>query len=305
MSLAGSQAVDEYFDMAMLEIYTVKLLRAFSRDMGVPTQKASRKEKLKMTLRAWAEAQTEENVEEDDPEDGPSVDEITAAIVPPAKPGSSVADKGQTTEERREEREFQLQMARLKIKAQQEERRAEREAKQAEVERAASQAAAERALAEKKHLLAHELSLKEVEIKAKQSESSSDGSSIHAGPVGDKRVCIPKKVGQSFEVGDDTDKWLAAYEVALRAHGTSEEHYGAALWFSVPAVGRDTIPILAPQDRYAPMKAALLAKFGLSPEKYHERFRDSTKLSTQTWVDCYDSSNKALDGWMGVGQQSR
>ncbi|KAJ1210122.1 hypothetical protein NDU88_005490 [Pleurodeles waltl] len=71
-------------------------------------------------------------------------------------PGSSVSDQGLTTEER----EFQLQMARLKIEAQQEEKRAEREAKQAE-------AAAERALAEKKLLLAHELRLKELDLKGR------------------------------------------------------------------------------------------------------------------------------------------
>ncbi|KAJ1217648.1 hypothetical protein NDU88_005241 [Pleurodeles waltl] len=185
----------------------------------------------------------------------------TTAIVPPAKPGSSVSDRGLTTEERREEREFQLQMARLKIEAQQEEKRAEREAK-----------ADERALAEKKLLLAHELSLKELEIKARQFEPSSDGGSIHAGPVWEKKVCIPKNVVPSFVVGDDIDKWLAAYEVSLRAHGTSEEHWGAALWFCVPAVGRDTLLTLVPQDRYvyAPMKASLLAKFRLTPEKYRQ-----------------------------------
>ncbi|KAJ1088424.1 hypothetical protein NDU88_001581 [Pleurodeles waltl] len=118
-------------------------------------------------------------------------------------------------------------MAKLKIDAQHEERRAEREVKQAEAETAANQieaeraeAAAERALTEKKLLLAHELSLKELEIKARQSESSSDGVTIRAGPVGDKQVHIPKNVMPSFVVGDDIDKWLAAYEVALMAHGT-------------------------------------------------------------------------------------
>ncbi|KAJ1150468.1 hypothetical protein NDU88_003259 [Pleurodeles waltl] len=78
---------------------------------------------------------------------------------------------------------------------------AKREAKQAEAERAAKQieaeraeAAAERALAEKKLLLAHELSLKELDLKAKQSESSNNGFSILTEPAGEKKVHIPKNV---------------------------------------------------------------------------------------------------------------
>ncbi|KAJ1155878.1 hypothetical protein NDU88_008603 [Pleurodeles waltl] len=137
MSLAGSVPGDEDFDLAMLETYTVKQLKGFCRDMGVPTQKASRKAEFQMVLRAWAEAHSDENVEEEGPEEDPSedflpsVEEVPTVIVPPAKPGSSVSEQGLTTEERRGEREIQLQMAMLKIEAQKEERRAEREAKAA------------------------------------------------------------------------------------------------------------------------------------------------------------------------------
>ncbi|KAJ1135000.1 hypothetical protein NDU88_001446 [Pleurodeles waltl] len=194
--------------------------------MRVPTQEASKKEDFQVALRAWAEAHLEEDDEEEEPENGPSenlslsVDGVTTAIVPPSRPGSSVSVQSLTAEERREEREFQLQMAKLKIEAQQEERRAEREAKQAEAERAAKQieaeraeAAAERALAEKKLLLAHELSLKELDLKAKQSESSNNGGSILTGPAEQKKVRIPKNVVPSFVVGDDIDKWLAAMKL--------------------------------------------------------------------------------------------
>ncbi|KAJ1171357.1 hypothetical protein NDU88_003220 [Pleurodeles waltl] len=210
MSLTGSQTGD--FDLVQLDTYTVKQLRGFCRALRVPTQGASRKEDFQVALRAWAEAHLEDD-EEEEPGNGTSeefslsVDGVTTAIVPPSRPGSSVSMQSLTAEERREEREFQLQMAKLKIEAQQEERRAEREAKQAEAERAAKQieaertakqiqaeaeraakqaeaeraakqVEAERALAEKKLLLAHELSLKELEIKARQSESSNNGGSI-------------------------------------------------------------------------------------------------------------------------------
>ncbi|KAJ1092684.1 hypothetical protein NDU88_005794 [Pleurodeles waltl] len=165
-------------------------------------------------------------------------------------------------------------MAKLKIEAQQEERRAEREAKQAEAERAAKQieaeragAAAESALAEKKLLLAHELRLKELDLKAKQSESSNNGGSILTGPAGEKRVRIPKNVVPSFVVGDDIDKWLAAYEVALRAHEVPEGQWGVAMWGYVPPLGRETLLTLDQPDQntYPLQKATLLAKFRLTP----------------------------------------
>ncbi|KAJ1123233.1 hypothetical protein NDU88_001706 [Pleurodeles waltl] len=168
--------------------------------------------------------------------------------MPPYRPGSSVSEQSLTAEERREEREFQLQMAKLKIEAQQEEKRAEREAKQAQAERTAKQVEAERTLAEKKLLLAHELSLKELEIKARQSESSNNGGSIQTGPAGEKKVRIPKNVVPSFVVGGDIDKWLAAYEVALRAHEVPEGQWGVAMWGYVPPLGRDTLLTLDQPD---------------------------------------------------------
>ncbi|KAJ1103803.1 hypothetical protein NDU88_001224 [Pleurodeles waltl] len=321
MSLTGSQTGD--FDLVQLDTYTVKQLKGFCRVLRVPTQGASRKEDFQVALRAWAEAHLEDD-EEEEPENGPSegfslsVDGVTTAIVPPSRPGSSVSVQSLTAEERREEREFQLQMAKLKIEAQQEERRAEREAKQAEAERAAKQieaereakqaeaeratkqVEAERALTEKKLLLAQELSLKELEIKARQSESSNNGGSILTGPAGEKKVRIPKNVVPSFVVGDDIDKWLAAYEVALRAHEVPEGQWGVAMWGYVPPLGRDTLFTLDPPDQntYPLQKATLLAKFGLTPEGYHQRFRDSTKQTTQTWVDFFDFSSKALNGWV-------
>ncbi|KAJ1214393.1 hypothetical protein NDU88_002012 [Pleurodeles waltl] len=285
--------------------------------MRVPTQGTSKKEDFQVALRAWAEAHLEEDDEEEEPENGPSedfslsVDGVTTAILPPSRPGSSVSVQSLTAEERREEREFQLQMAKLKIEAQQEERRAEREAKQAEAERAAKQiqdeaeraakqVEAERALAENKLLLAHEMSLKELEIKARQSESSNNGGSIQTGPAGEKKVRIPKNVVPSFVVGDDIDKWLAAYEVALRAHEVPEGQWGVAMWGYVPPLGRDTLLTLDQPDQntYPLQKATLLAKFGLTPEGYRQRFRDSTKQTTQTWVDFFDFSSKALNGWV-------
>ncbi|KAJ1201921.1 hypothetical protein NDU88_005725 [Pleurodeles waltl] len=261
----------------------------------VENNDASPKEDFQVALIAWAEAHLEDDAEDEELEDGPSevflpsVDEVTTAIVPPAKPGSSVSDQGLIAEERSEEREFQLQMARLKIESQKEERRAEKEVQ-----------AAERDLAENKLLLAHELSLKELDLKAKQSESSSNSGNIQAGPAGEKKVGIPKNGVPSFVVRDDIDNWIAAYEVALRAHEVPEGQCKTAMWSYVPEIGRDTLLTLDPKDQntYPLMKAILLAKFGLTSEKYRQRFRVSTKQSTQTWVDFFDFSSKALNGWV-------
>ncbi|KAJ1217002.1 hypothetical protein NDU88_004599 [Pleurodeles waltl] len=292
------------FDLVLLDTYTVKQLKGFCRAMRVPTQGASKKEDFQVALRAWAEAHLEEDDEEEEPENGPSED-LLLSVDDREKPSKLMLKE-------------QPNMAKLKIEAQQEERRAEREAKQADAERAAKQieaerttehaeakraakqVEAERALAEKKLLLAHELSLKELDIKARQSESSNNGGSIQTGPAGEKKVCIPKNVVPSFVMGDDMDKWLAAYEVALRAHEVPEGQWGVAMWGYMPPLGRDTLLTLdqLDQNTYPLQKATLLAKFGLTPEGYHQRFRDSTKQTTQTWVDFFDFSSKALNGWV-------
>ncbi|KAJ1088960.1 hypothetical protein NDU88_002114 [Pleurodeles waltl] len=72
------------------------------------------------------------------------------------------------------------------------------------------------------------------------------------------------------------------------------------MWGYVPPLGRDTLLTLDQPDKntYPLQKATLLAKFGLTPEGYRQRYRDSTKLTTQTWVDFFDFSSKALNGWV-------
>ncbi|KAJ1173424.1 hypothetical protein NDU88_005259 [Pleurodeles waltl] len=46
------------------------------------------------------------------------------------------------------------------------------------------------------------------------------------------------------------------------------------------------------------MKRCLTKKFGLTPEQYRMKFRDTQKVSTQSWVDFVDTSLKALEGWI-------
>ena len=55
----------------------------------------------------------------------------------------------------------------------------------------------------------------------------------------------------------------------------------------MPPTGRDTLLSLSEDDRmkYAPMKAALVQNFDLTPERYRLKFRDSQKLTSQNCVD--------------------
>ena len=136
-----------------------------------------------MSMKAWAEAHpdlfgnTEENVELQvspiEESTTANEEEETPKLELPRRAGSCISSQGRSPDERREEREFRLQMAKLRM----EESIAERAV--ADAERAAKRAA-ERAFEEKKLLLAQEVSLRELEIKARQVASSTDGSSVAA-----------------------------------------------------------------------------------------------------------------------------
>ncbi|XP_078496945.1 uncharacterized protein LOC144753011 [Lissotriton helveticus] len=75
---------------------------------------------------------------------------------------------------------------------------------------------------------------------------------------------------------------------------------GGGLYKYMPPTGRDTLLALEQekQTHYPTMKMALIKKFGLTPEKYRQKFRGSHKLSTQNWVDFLDYARKALEGWV-------
>ena len=78
-------------------------------------------------------------------------------------------------------------------------------------------------------MLAQEVSLKELEFRARQiSGSSKNGDSNTVVPTTDRRVHIPKDLVPSYVVGDDIDNWFEAYELALGMHQVPTEDWGLA-----------------------------------------------------------------------------
>ena len=86
--------------------------------------------------------------------------------------------------------------------------------------------------------ISHELSLKELNIRALQIVSSSSNAvSIHAMSTSESKICLPKDLVPSYVVGEYINMWLAAYEVALRVHKVPEESWGGGLWSICPQWG--------------------------------------------------------------------
>ncbi|KAJ1134754.1 hypothetical protein NDU88_001201 [Pleurodeles waltl] len=196
--------------------------------------------------------------------------------------GGSVSSYALSSEELRDrqaERDLRLQLAQLAAK----ERRAEADKALVEERRAE----AERALAGRKILLAHELSLKELDIKAQQVESSG-GSKITLSSV-EKEGNPPRDLVPDFREGEDIDKWFEVYEVTLVTHRIPEEDWGSGLWRHIPGNGRDALLALDGRDklrdklRYPTMKETLAKKYGFTPEDCTLRFRGSRKLPHQSW----------------------
>ena len=115
-------------------------------------------------------------------------------------------------EERKTEKALKLQLSEISLAAE----------KRAVAERALEEK--KLALEEKKKLLTHEMSQKELDLKAKQiTESSDDGGSDTEVPRRGKRVHSPRGLVTSFVEGGDIDNWFGAYEVALGMHQVPEQ----------------------------------------------------------------------------------
>ncbi|KAJ1124173.1 hypothetical protein NDU88_002634 [Pleurodeles waltl] len=196
-----------------------------------------------------------------------------------SRASSSVSSKGLTPEElqdRQAERAYQLELQKLNLEKERDERRA--------------------LLEERKMQLAHELNLKELD---QRSQSSRDGGS-NPTVQPERRVHIPKDLVRDYKREGDIYLWFKGYESALHMNLVPEAHWGAALWKHFEAEGRDTQTALGyAQDLpYPVMKEALLTRYGLTPEQYKEKFRSYKRKESQTWLECVDSFCRSLDGWV-------
>ncbi|KAJ1218283.1 hypothetical protein NDU88_005866 [Pleurodeles waltl] len=198
-----SLAAEAAFDLEKLETYIMAQLKQFCNDFACPNKGSAKKEELQKALMAWVTAKevvghTEEDEEEEE------VQSIHNGIVGgPVMPrekvsraGSSVSSKGPTPEElqdRQAEREYQLELEKLKFKMER-----EREERKMVIE-------------EKKILMAHELSLKELD---QRSHSRRDcGSNFTVQP--ERRVHIPKDLVKNYKREDDIYLWFKGYESAV------------------------------------------------------------------------------------------
>ncbi|KAJ1132590.1 hypothetical protein NDU88_010897 [Pleurodeles waltl] len=109
---------------------------------------------------------------------------------------------------------------------------------------------------------------------------------------------LPTDLVPGFKEGDDIRQWLREYEEALVGHRIPEKDWGTVLESYIPEVERDVL--LAPEgsDRqgYPHIRKALIEKFGLTPEDYRLRFRGSKNQSHQSWEDFLGTCCKALTG---------
>ncbi|KAJ1191755.1 hypothetical protein NDU88_001071 [Pleurodeles waltl] len=117
---------------------------------------------------------------------------------------------------------------------------------------------------------------------------------------------LPKGVVPAYVEGDDIDKWLGAFERALQMRRVKPQYWGSLLWELVPNSGRNRLLTLRGEeaDSYPIMKRCLTKTFGLTPEQYRLKFRDTQKTSTQSWVDFVDNFSKSTGG-LDTGQQGK
>ncbi|KAJ1201767.1 hypothetical protein NDU88_005573 [Pleurodeles waltl] len=124
---------------------------------------------------------------------------------------SSVSSRGLTQQELRDrkgERKLKLELAKLKL-----------EKEKVEAERAME----DKRLAIEERKVTNGLSLRKLDLTAKQMESCHIVAAYQQCPLERCRPAYRRNRCHSYVVGDDIDKLFSAYEVALRVHKHQEE----------------------------------------------------------------------------------
>ncbi|KAJ1167485.1 hypothetical protein NDU88_007877 [Pleurodeles waltl] len=271
-------------DLASLPTLTVVQLRGLCIERGLPATTNLRKEILIKSLTAWAEAQEVET--EEAPEEEPKEDD--------ANSNHSGEERHQTPSEEEEERSSLDTVTRGRPKA---------SGRKGVLSGGENPSIRERELEAQLAYIALEAEKLALEKKKWAYKEKRDGSSDKEAEVSmGGGVCprLPKGVVPAYVEGDDIDKWLGAFERALQMRRVRPQYWGSLLWELVPNSGRDRLLTLRGEeaDSYPSMKRCLAKKFGLTPEQYRMKFRDTQKVSTQSWVDFVDTSLKALEGWI-------
>ncbi|KAJ1121078.1 hypothetical protein NDU88_009206 [Pleurodeles waltl] len=201
MSQSGDASAGAAFDLGKLESYTVAQLKQFCKDLACPIKSSTRKEELQKALRAWVAAKEAEGHTGDEGEEE-EVQSIHNGIVGGpvlsggriSRAGSSVSSKGLTPAElkdRQAERAHQLELEKMRM-----------------------------AIEEKKLLLAHEFSLRELD---QRSQSSRDGG-INIAVQPERRVHIPNDLVKDYKREDYILLWFKGYESVLHMNLVPEAH---------------------------------------------------------------------------------
>ncbi|KAJ1088516.1 hypothetical protein NDU88_001673 [Pleurodeles waltl] len=271
-------------DLASLPTLTVVQLRGLCIERGLPATTDLRKQILITSLTAWAEAQEVES--EEAPEEGERREDASS--------NHSGEGRHLSLSEDEEERSSVNTVTRGRPKA---------SGRKGVLSRGENPSIRERELEAQLAYIALEAEKLALEKKKWAYKEKRDGSSDKEAEVSmGGGVCprLPKGVVPAYVEGDDIDKWLGAFERALQMRRVRPQYWGSLLWELVPNSGRDRLLTLRGEeaDSYPSMKRCLAKKFGLNPEQYRMKFRDTQKVSTQSWVDFVDISLKALEGWI-------
>ncbi|KAJ1175082.1 hypothetical protein NDU88_000373 [Pleurodeles waltl] len=262
MSQSGDASAGAAFDLGKLECYAVAQLKQFCKDVACPIRSTAWKDEAQKALRAWVTAKEAEGhtEDEDEGEEAQSVhnDIVGGPVMSRGRvfrAGSSMSSKGLTPEElqdRQAERAHQLELEKMRM-----------------------------AIEEKKVLLAHELSLRELD---QRSQSSRDGGSNAQCRL--RAVHIPKDLVKDYIREDDIFLWSKGYESALHMNLVPEAHWGPGLWKHFEVERRDTLTSLwDPQGlTYIIMKDTLLTRYSLTPEQYKDKFRSYKKKEPKNMV---------------------
>ncbi|KAJ1144688.1 hypothetical protein NDU88_010985 [Pleurodeles waltl] len=271
-------------DLASLPTLTVVHLRGLCIERGLPATTDLRKQILITSLTAWAEAQEVES--EEAPEEGERREDASS--------NHSGEGRHLSLSEDEEERSSVNTVTRGRSKA---------SGGKGVLSGGENPSIRERELEAQLAYIALEAEKLALEKKKWAYKEKRDGSSDKEPEVSmGGGVCprLPKGVVPAYVEGDDIDKWLGAFERALQMRRVKPQYWGSLLWELVPNSGRDRLLTMSGEDAdsYPSMKSCLTKKFGLTPEQYRLKFRDTQKTSTQSWVDFVDTSLKALEGWI-------
>ena len=117
-------------------------------------------------------------------------------------------------------------------------------------------------------------------------------------------VSFPKL--NKLEDSDDADAWFSMVERVLAGHGIVESRFALAVAPQLTGKARvayNSLPLTDSMD-YRKVKAAVLRRFQISAETYHERFHAVQLVDSESYLDLVARLNDLFTKWMDRAQAS-